>query len=577
MKRLTVLFVLILLVTAADAGADRGAYTIESFHSDLTVKPNSDLVVEETLQVRFQAARHGIYRTIPIRYTSPRGYAYSLGFRLLGVVDERGRSHTTKVTSEGRYVKIRIGDADRTVIGPVTYVIRYRVTDAVSHFTEHDELYWNAAGHEWQTTIARASAAVHLPAPLPSDSLEVSGYAGRFGSRAQTTTIRYPEPGTVLFTTMGTLGPLEGMTVAVAWPHGYVTFPGSTVRTARFFADNWILLIPLGVFFWLWRAYRRKGRDPEGPAAVMVRYEPPQGVTPGELGTLVDETVDLRDITAVTVDLAVRGYLIIRVEERKLLLGLISKDEIVFERKRDKSEEGLAPHERLILDGVFDSGDVVPAKELKQEFYKHIPGIQDALYERLTRQGYFAGKPTTVKNRYRGGGFLFGVLTAGVGLGWAALRGAFFPAGAIVPIVAGVLVLVLFLAFAPAMPRRTRKGVQVRSWALGFQEFVDRVERDRLDPENARSIFETLLPFAMALGIASKWAKRFEGIYEQASPAWYVGHGMTHGFSTQAFEESLTSSMTSVGQQMAASPRSSGSGGGGFSGGGGGGGGGGSW
>ena len=299
----------------------------------------------------------------------------------------------------------------------------------------------------------------------------------------------------------------------------------------------------------------------------MVRYDPPEGVTPGELGTLVDETVDLRDITAAVVDLAVRGHLTIRVEEKKLLLGLITKDEIVFERRRDKTEEGLAPHEILILDGIFDSGDVVPAGDLKQEFYKHIPGITNALYERLTHRGFFAGKPSSVKNRYRAGGFLFGILTMLVGLGWASFRGGLFPVAAIAPIAAGILVLVLFLAFSPAMPRRTRKGVRMRSWALGFQEFVDRVERDRLDPQDARTIFETLLPFAMALGIASKWAKRFEGIYDQAAPAWYVGHGMSHGFSTRAFEESLSSSMSSVGRQMAASPRSSGSGGGGFSGG----------
>jgi uncharacterized membrane protein len=144
----------------------------------------------------------------------------------------------------------------------------------------------------------------------------------------------------------------------------------------------------------------------------------------------------------------------------------------------------------------------------------------------------------------------------------------------VVPVASGVVTLLLFVFFAPAMPRRTRAGVKMRTWALGFQEFVERVEKDRLETEEARSAFETLLPYAMALGIASRWARKFEGIYEQAAPAWYVGHG----FSTRAFEQSLSSSMSQVGRQMTASPRSSsGSGGGGFSGGGGGGGGGGSW
>jgi hypothetical protein len=82
----------------------------------------------------------------------------------------------------------------------------------------------------------------------------------------------------------------------------------------------------------------------------------------------------------------------------------------------------------------------------------------------------------------------------------------------------------------------------------------------------------------MALEVASAWAKKFEGIYDTESPAWFVGtHGVGRGFSAQSLERSLTSAMSRASQTMAASPRSSGSGGGGFSGGGGGGGGGGSW
>ena len=46
-----------------------------------------------------------------------------------------------------------------------------------------------------------------------------------------------------------------------------------------------------------------------------VRYEPPKGLTPAETGTMMDERVDMRDITATLVDLAVRGILIIEEAE----------------------------------------------------------------------------------------------------------------------------------------------------------------------------------------------------------------------------------------------------------------------
>ena len=45
----------------------------------------------------------------------------------------------------------------------------------------------------------------------------------------------------------------------------------------------------------------------------------PTDLTPAEVGTLIDEQVDLRDISATIIDLAVRGYL--KIEE--LEIGLV--------------------------------------------------------------------------------------------------------------------------------------------------------------------------------------------------------------------------------------------------------------
>ena len=102
-----------------------------------------------------------------------------------------------------------------------------------------------------------------------------------------------------------------------------------------------------------------------------------------------------------------------------------------------------------------------------------------------------------------------------------------------------------------------------------------------LEAQRQRNVFEALLPYAMALGVASAWAREFEGIYQSAPPVWFHGHTpSSSGFSTPRFERTLTSAMSRAGTGMTAAPRSqgsSGSGGGGFSGGGGGGGGGGSW
>ncbi len=566
--------------STAAAQQDRGAYTIRTFDVDLTIEASTDLVVEERLEVEFSEPRHGIFRTIPVRYSDPKGYAYSLDVRLLSVTDAAGRTLGTKVSHEGRYVTIRIGDPDRTVNGVVYYVIRYRVRDALSQFAEHDELYWNATGNEWNAGIGRSSATVRLPGSVGAAVVQAAGYTGAFGATGRDVVVTHPAPGVIRFETTRPLERLEGLTVAVGFPQGVVMFPTAADVAVRRTADNVVLLLPLAWFAFVYRRYRRHGRDPDGGAPIAVMYEPPPDLSPGGVGTLVDEKVDTVDITATVVDLAVRRYLTIRSEEQDRLFGLLKREETVFVRERPEPSGTLAPHESRVMTALFEGGDEVSASDLANKFYKHIPAITAALYDGLATRGYFDAPPQTVRQRWVGLGFAAAGVTGAVGVAWMALRGVPAPAIVIVPIVAAVLTLIVFLVFSSAMPRRTLQGARARQWALGFQEFVTRVEGDRLERAAAepRMTFEALLPYAMALGVADDWAKKFADIYVEQPPTWYVGHTTTRAFSTLAFERSLSSAMSRASQSMTASPRSSsGSGGGGSSGGGGGGGGGGSW
>ena len=572
----------LMIAVPVPASAERGGYVIRSFDVDLRVQSNAELLVEERLVVDFREPRHGIYRTIPVDYVDPRGYVYSLGFRLVEVVDDQGRSHVAEVTRVGRRVMIRIGSSDVMVQGRVIYAIRYRVRNAVTHFAEHDELYWNATGHEWQSTIDQASAQVLLPGVVALDDLETAGYAGAYGSPERNISPDVsPTGGTtsVTYRTEGALAPLEGLTVAAAWPHGIVQFPNVAARVAAFLVENWILLMPVAAFGFLVHRYSASGRDPYGAGAVVVRYEPPEDLTPGEIGAILAERVDLGDITASVVDLAVRGYLRIRIEEEDKWFGLISNEETWFERL-DKPREGLRGYERLILMGLFEAGDVISTTDLEHRFYKKLPDIRTALWEDLARRRLVEGSPARIRRLWRGLGIAAAVATIGIGYVWVSFRGLPLPHSMFLPVGSGIVVGGLFLLASRAMPRRTARGVAAREWALGFEEFVSRVERDTLEAHRRQNVFESLLPYAMALGVAGSWARQFEGIYERETPVWFHGGHSTpaRSFSTRGFESSLSSAMSRAGGGMTATPRSSGSsGGGGFSGGGGGGGGGGSW
>jgi uncharacterized membrane protein len=129
------------------------------------------------------------------------------------------------------------------------------------------------------------------------------------------------------------------------------------------------------------------------------------------------------------------------------------------------------------------------------------------------------------------------------------------------------------------------KGAQTRVQIKGFQEFMNRVDADRLKRMPADT-FEKFLPYAMALGVEHRWAKAFEGIVE-TQPAWYQSPSGMGMFNSLYFVNSIGAMSQTASAAFVAAPRASStssgwsggglSSGGGFSGGGFGGGGGGAF
>jgi len=559
-----------LAMVAAPVAAQR-SLAIERFAATIQVEPEGSIVVTERITARFTGSWNGIFRTIPVKYRTPQGFNWTLGLALLSATDEQGQPLRTEVSRERHYQKYKIWvpgahDVTRTVL------LRYRATNGLRFFTEHDELYWNVTGDEWDVPIEAASAVVELPPG--ATGVRAIAFNGAYGSTAQDATVE--TTGTTVRVAMPHgLGFREGLTVVVGWDKGLVAEPTAADRAAGFLRSNWPLAIPLPVFLVAFTLWRRRGRDPRRHP-ITVQYEPPEGLTPGEAGTLIDNRADMRDITATLVDLAVRGF--VRFEERddRKLFGLIENREYVLHRLKAPSESsGLAPHERRLLDGIFGGrGDAVELSELEDEFYTEVPRIQTDIFNRLLHHGFYRDRPDRVRARWVGGGFTSGMLVA-IGGAVAADKLLLTP----VPfVVAGVLSALIIMGFGLVMPARTEAGARTLEGVLGFEEFLQRVEAEHLKrmvlghPE----LFDRYLPYAMAFGVEHKWAKAFEGIYREP-PTWYTGTS-TADFSVGRLSNSLGRFTSAASSTLASSPRSSGGsgfGGGGSSGGGGGGGGGG--
>src|ERR1700739_2691180 len=175
----------VLLALAASASARE--LKIQQFSAKIFVETDSSLNVTETIEANFIGAWHGLYRTIPIEYVTPQGLNYSLFVKLEGVTDAAGGVLKVESSRERRYLKwkIYIDDATDAVR---TITLHYSVKNGLRFFEDHDELYWNVTGDDWDVPIENASAQILLPSGVTG--IRASEFTGSYGSRAQNADVK---------------------------------------------------------------------------------------------------------------------------------------------------------------------------------------------------------------------------------------------------------------------------------------------------------------------------------------------------------------------------------------------------
>lgn len=568
--RLLIVPLLCLLTFSHLLPAAARSFVLSRFDVELQVLSGGDLLVTETVSPRFEGAWNGIERLIPIEYRTPQGFNYSLLLDRVTVTDEAGTPLKVDSSRERHYRNFRIwipGAADATR----TFVLKYRVRNGLKFFEDHDELYWNVTGDEWDVPIEQASVRIILPPQ--ATGIRAQAFTGAYGARETAATVEIAGAG-VWMTMTRALGFREGLTAVVGWDKGIVAAPTALDQVQTFLVSNWALGIPLLVFIVMYRLWATRGRDPR-LRPITVVYEPPDRLTPAEVGTLVDDSPDTRDLTATVVDLAVRGYLRIAEQKAQHVFGLWSSTDYRFQRTKPSQEwTVLPPYERLLLEALFNGNttDDVSLSSLEHRFYKSLPPIQDAIFESLQQRKYYAQRPDRVKQAYLIGGIALGILLI-VALSALADRWGMAP---MTFLWSGVLSGLIVVGFGRIMPARTLQGTRALEGVLGFEEFLTRVEADRFDRVvKTPELFEKFLPYAMALGVEKNWARAFESIV-LTSPVWYQGVN-PGGFNTSGFTSRMGDMATRAGSTMTSAPRSSGgsgfgrggSSGGGFGGGGG--------
>ena len=607
--------VCMLALFAAPAAADDG-WIIERFASDIEIQKDGALLITEAIDVDFQLLndRHGILRDIPVRYRwdpDPKMVrVYELDVR--SVRDASGRALTYDTSENGAYVRIKIGDADRTVSGKQTYRITYGVRGALNAFSDHDELFWNVNGGQWAVPMRAVSATVHTAFDAFTT---VTCFEGLLRSTKPCQSSFTPQRATFSATTALPVG--DQLTIVTALRKGAVVVPAALLEHADrevgdfFETTPWTvgaaLAAMIGGLGLVARLWWTAGRDEREHETIVAEYEPPEKIRPAQAGLLMDESADTKDVTATIIDLAVRGYLKITELPASGIFG--KKDWSLTRTPGTPHPEALQAYEGTIFDGLFGYGamdatqqavvaliqrfssragaaaetqatfeskptDEVKLSELKQHFYTTLAKAQRELYDDSVKRKWFAADPQRVRQIYTALG-LGAVLIAGFLVVWlgSSLGAGLVGLGAAVPALA-------LLGVASQMPRKTRAGAELLRRTLGFRHYMEIAEKERQRFAERENIFSEYLPYAIVFGCVEKWASAFKDIdATRATSSWYTGSALG-AFSANDLSSNLSSFSSQVSSAIAATPGGSGGSGfsgGGGSGGGGGGGGGGSW
>lgn len=538
--------------------AQETGWVINNYDTTVDIDKNATFNVTEKISVDFGTLqKHGIYRFIPIKYSDNIGQSYKLRFKLLSVTD--GSDNLLPYELSGWNTKnIKIGDADKTISGKQTYIIKYQIKRGI-RFLSTDELYWNATGNEWGVPIEKATATINYPSG--TNNIIAECYTGGLGS-ANRNCVASASGNTAAFSA-ARISAYEGLTIVAGAPVGTLTRPSTVSKIAMTISDNLsylALLISLFAFVYIWYI---GGREPSGKKTIAPEFAPPDNLSPSQMGVLKDERADMVDLSVGIIHLASRGFLTIKELEAKKLLGK-SKD---YEFIRKGSKEPESQFDKEMLQAIFDGGQSKKLSELKNKFYVHIPELKRLVFDDVLKRGYFNGNPTTKKAT----AIILGIIIPSSLIFLSALISGSISSA----IICVVLLVPCAIWFGLAMSQKTPAGVEALRQVRGFRLFIYTAERYRAKFEEDTGIFSRFLPYAMMFGLTHKWAKAFKGL-DVTPPDWYSGHG---AFNTIIFADMMSDVSHNMSSTMVSSPQSSGSSGfgGGFSGGGFGGGGGGSW
>ena len=545
------LIIMMLPVSLGDVHAADNTMTTENYDIVVDVGEDNTYAYHEHLDMNYITPHHGIYRYIPMQ-----------GYKISNI---RVPGYDYETYSQSGYRVVKIGSGSYTLTGENPYDITYDIMMYEDQNQEKDMLLLNLIPTDWETDIENSVCVINLP--KEADLSKVQVYSGPYGTEGNedNSVIETSDDGKTITITTSNIPAHHGVTMTLELPQGY------WVGAAEFGKVSFLNIIlfalgPVGAFL-LWYLY---GRDDH--MTKTVEFYPPEGLTPGEIGYIIDGNADQKDIISTIVYLADKGY---------MTINELSRREFMFTALQEPGEDE-PKYVRTIYKGIFH-GNTRKKSSLKLgvNFGRKYEQARDEL-KNMYSGSRSINTPVSLAARIAGG---FAAVMPSVAFGlWAFFNGDdfglfgmvwavfhiiftlalmysvydkirtsskvktvfkslaavwFFTAGvcalpfmsdaltyvskvkATVIVVCLILGTIISIFFSVISIARKSEYTALLGRILGFKDFIRTAELDQLkelvddDPE----YFYHIMPYAYVFGLSNRWIKRFEDI-PVVQPQW---------------------------------------------------------
>ncbi len=566
---------------------------ISDFSVEIVVQEDASMLVTESITViaEHDAIKHGIFRSVPtLAWQDKRLRSY--GLELLEARMD-GDPVPCKTERGDLLTVFILGDPDKELTrGTHTFVLSYRTTGHVLREENGYAIHYNVTGNQWNIPIDKVTVLVTLPngtretnasASILRGTERIAGSTVIKGNACSTT--RRMEPG-------------EALIIHTAWLGSSISISEPTLREQLSAKSSRIMtavgVFPLCCFVLFWFFFRRTPKRDVVPL-----YSAPKDISPGLAAHIFG-----KEENATRADLlwtAVRGFMRMQRQNKswvflpswprnlqqnwqtEICFGIADRlfsgrsDNQVARLGRDMpndwsavlSDNGmrlyhalgwLQEHYKKQMQDLSPTSWLLPAAGLafnaamlySAMYFVGWTGIYDGMdlfddFLGIVFCSLMAAVPMLLlkKGVLQRIVLLFFVALCALALGlWLDFERQFW-----LPVLSCVFTPLFFWRFFPS--RLSPEGLKTRADVEGLAMYISNM-KDRLSrsnaPEDTVEKYEELLPYAVALGLAETWEKRFSPKLTAAS---YRSEWLDDHYQPFQWEENVPFSETAGGYTSA--------------------------